>query len=135
MIIDEILDYKDGLTKKIDLNYIYAQAKLFNFDCIANALENGNNKDIQQALINYITENEYNNEIVDFIQNTIFRNRNTKKTYYFVEDNSYGQHGDFIEEIKLNEIEYNYSQNTRTLNGKRGFLTGKYISALYYVND
>jgi hypothetical protein len=102
---------------------------------LAEAIEKGNNADIQKALSNYITTQGYDNSLVDFIKKTTFRNRNVKKTYYFVEDNYYGQHGDYIEEIKLNEQEYNYASNNRQYNGRRGFLTGSYASACYYTND
>ena len=135
MIIDEILDLKDGYKKEVDLDYIYNEAKIFNFDDLAEAIENGNNKDIQRALINYITTQNYNSSLVEFIKKTTFRNKNTKKTYYFVEDDSYGQHGDYIEEIKLNKQEYNYASNNRQYNGRRGFLTDSYVSAVYYTND
>lgn len=135
MIIDEILDLKDGYKKEADLDYIYNEAKIFNFDDLTEAIENGNNKDIQRALINYITTQNYNSSLVEFIKKTTFRNKNTKKTYYFVEDDSYGQHGDYIEEIKLNKQEYNYASNNRQYNGRRGFLTDSYVSAVYYTND
>lgn len=135
MIIDEILDLKDGYKKEVDLDYIYNEAKIFNFDDLTEAIENGNNKDIQRALINYITTQNYNSSLVEFIKKTTFRNKNTKKTYYFVEDDNYGQHGDYIEEIKLNKQEYNYANNNRQYNGRRGFLTDNYASAVYYTND
>lgn len=62
-------------------------------------------------------------------------NESKKGTYYFVEDDGYGQHGIDIEEVKLTKEEFNEVQKTRTYNGKKGFITNSYSSALYYVQD
>lgn len=135
MIIDEILDLKDNYKSKIDLNYVYTEAKEFGFDYIITALEQGNNKDLQVALCKYIDDNNYNTDIKKFINSTIFMRKQRQKTYYFVEDDNYGQHGDFIETIQLNDLQYNYIEDTRLYNGKRGFITNSYMSALYYTQD
>ena len=57
------------------------------------------------------------------------------KTYYFVPDDCYGQHGTDIYEIKLTKQEANKITQTRIYNNMQGFLTDKYISALYYTQD
>lgn len=58
-----------------------------------------------------------------------------KKTYYFVEDDAFGQHGTTINEVKLTKDEYLTVCKTRLLNNQRGFITANYISALYYTQD
>lgn len=72
MIIDEILDYKEGFTKKINLNYIYNEAKLFDFDYITDAIASRKNENIKKAVAKYIAENGYNKKLIDFVQNIIF---------------------------------------------------------------
>ena len=71
MIIDEILDFKYFRENKQkfepDMKYIYDEAMEFGFDYLAEALDNGNNNDIQKALCRYVDENEYNPAIKDFI--------------------------------------------------------------------
>ena len=58
------------------------------------------------------------------------------KTYYFVEDDDYGQHGTDIIEVKLTSKEYRKVKETRVLEEiGRGFITDDYVSALYYTQD
>ena len=136
MIIDEILDYKDNATNKIDIQYIYDEAKIFNFDYIINAIDNGNNKDIQNAICEYIKNNNYNLDICDFVKTIKFVDKKAnKKTYYFVEDDCYGQHGWNIEEMTLTKYQYKNYEDDRKIDGRHGFLTDNYASAIYYVND
>lgn len=135
MIIDEILDYKDKFKNSIDLDYIYKEAKLFNIEYIARAIENGNNENIQTALCDYIDQNDYNSELKKFIKTITFRKQNTKRQYYWVADDNYHQHGSLIEFVMLNNIEYNYICNTRIYNNHRGYITDDYRCALAYIND
>lgn len=67
MIIDEILDVRDGFKQTPDLKYMYDEATLFRFNDLARALDCGSNKDIQKALCDYIIDCEYNPEICEFI--------------------------------------------------------------------
>lgn len=136
MIIDEILDLKEKLMEKVDLQYIYDEAKIFNFDYIVNAIDNLDNKGIQNAICKYIIDNGYNTEICDFVKTIKFINRKaTKKTYYFVADDYYGQHGCDIEKVEMTKYAYNYCSDNRLCNGKRGFITDSFMGAMYYVND
>ena len=73
MIIDLILDRKDGqeYNAKDFYNEISEYSGLFQGTAsgveIAEMLDNGTNKDVQKALCDYITENDYNPEIKDFV--------------------------------------------------------------------
>ena len=73
MIIDEILDFKYfvetyGLENvEPDMKYIYDEATLFGFDYLAEALDNGDNQDIQKALCRYIDDNNYPAYLLAFI--------------------------------------------------------------------
>lgn len=58
-----------------------------------------------------------------------------KEKYYFVEDDSWGQRGTFIETLYLTKEEADKVKKTRTHNGKRGFFTKDYEEALYYTQD
>lgn len=55
-----------------------------------------------------------------------------KRNYYIVYDDSYGQHGSYIEDIYLTLAEYRKMKNN---SNKNYFITNKYITALYYVQD
>ena len=66
MIIDEILDSKE-LNKKIDIEYIKEEAKLFEFDDILDAIEQKDIKALKTALKNYVIHNGYNNDILQDI--------------------------------------------------------------------
>jgi len=68
MIIDLILDRRDG--HKIDLRDLYDNAVDFEFWKLANAIDNGENEDIQRELCNYIDDNGYPQEIKGFINKT-----------------------------------------------------------------
>jgi len=67
MIIDLILDRKDGLK--------YSPSKFYRDICnygaigfeISNALDNGTNDDIKKSLCNYIDKNDYNPDIKNYI--------------------------------------------------------------------
>lgn len=66
MIIDEILDTKE-LNKKIDIEYIQEQAEQFEFTDILEAIEQKDTTALKTALKNYIIQNEYNNDILQDI--------------------------------------------------------------------
>lgn len=68
MIIDAILDRKDGLpyTEK-EARYIYNQATFFGMDYLARAFDIGTNEDCQKALAKYIDDNEYNESIKNYV--------------------------------------------------------------------
>lgn len=53
-----------------------------------------------------------------------------KKIYYYVENDSYGQHGTNIVELAMTKKEAENFKATHY-----GFLTDSYISALYYTQD
>lgn len=71
MIIDNILDIKDG--KKYNAKEFYYEVmqhyQVFPeiAEPIADALDGGENKDVRQALNNYIINNGYNTDICAFI--------------------------------------------------------------------
>jgi len=68
MLIDLILNRKEGV--KYNAKTFYDDIARYNFDCYNNvlqALDSGENIDIQRALMNYIIEEEYNLKIVDYI--------------------------------------------------------------------
>ena len=73
MIIDAICDILDGDTITYNLlKYIYDEAMLFGFDYISRALDEGDNRDIQNALCRYVIENDYNTNLCDFIKTQNF---------------------------------------------------------------
>lgn len=74
MIIDFILDLKDGYEEiNFDnMKYIYDEAMLFGFDYLSKALDEGSNKDIQNALCRYVIENDYNTKLCEFIKKQNF---------------------------------------------------------------
>ena len=80
MIIDEILDFKyfreNNQKYEPDMKYMYDEAMLFGIDYLAEALDNGNNNDIQKALCRYIEENNYPEYLTAFkfcccVENTL----------------------------------------------------------------
>ena len=66
MIIDEILDSKE-LNKKIDIEYIEKESLIFGFFEIAQAIKNKSVAELKTALKNYVIHNEYNNDILQYI--------------------------------------------------------------------
>ena len=58
-----------------------------------------------------------------------------KNTYYFIEDDYGGQHGSFIDEIKLTKDEYEKIKETRCYNGRKGVITDNYLAAYYYTYE
>jgi hypothetical protein len=67
MVIDLILDRKDG--KEYNAKQFYNSVTEYGFYTIAEALDNGENKDVQKVLCDYITDYGYPNKIKDFINN------------------------------------------------------------------
>jgi len=74
MIIDKILDRKDGEKYNARLFYIdtVKSSTIFNdnndrYNKIALALDSGDNKDVQKQLNLYIIENDYNPNIIEYI--------------------------------------------------------------------
>ena len=74
MIIDKILDRKDGEKYNARLFYIdtVKSSTIFNdnndrYNKIALALDSGDNKDVQKQLNLYIIENDYNSNIIEYI--------------------------------------------------------------------
>ena len=67
MIIDLILDRKDG--KESSAKEFYNNVAQYGEigDDIAQALDGGENEDVRRALNNYIDGNDYNEEIKKFI--------------------------------------------------------------------
>lgn len=68
MIIDLILDRKDG--QKYNPKIFYTSVMQYGEIGwnIAEALDNGNEKTIKEAISKYITDNEYNPKIIDYIK-------------------------------------------------------------------
>lgn len=74
MIIDAILDRMDAIEETgqdsysmDNAKYIYDCAVIFEFNALANALDNGTNEDVQRELCNYIIDCEYNETLCEFI--------------------------------------------------------------------
>ncbi len=68
MIIDLILDRKEG--KEYNAKQFYNNVMQYGeigFN-IASALDSGENKDIEKALCLYVVENDYNNNICNYIR-------------------------------------------------------------------
>jgi len=67
MIIDLILNRKDGAEYNAKKFYTdVSQYGEISFD-IASALDGGTNQDVQKALCTYITSNEYNPTICEYV--------------------------------------------------------------------
>ena len=68
MIIDAILDRKaSGIYTQAELEYILAEAEIFNYDDIRVAFKRNDNAEIQEMLCNYISTNLYNPEIMGYV--------------------------------------------------------------------
>ena len=68
MIIDVILDRRAGdeyTTNEMRRLYVYAMD--FKFWDLADALDNGDNEDIQRELCQYISDENYCSTIIDYI--------------------------------------------------------------------
>ena len=63
MIIDEILDTKEQ-QKFLNINYIKKEAEIFNFDNITKAINEQNADELKTALKKYVTNNNYNKELL-----------------------------------------------------------------------
>lgn len=74
MIIDAILDRKDGLpyNEEETLKYIYDESLMFGFDYIGQALDYGDNAAVQDALAKYIIDNNYNPDLVEYVKSQIW---------------------------------------------------------------
>ena len=70
MIIDRILDRKDG--EPYDAREFYNDMMLYggNGIDIARAMDGGTNKDVQRELCKYIDDNDYNHRIKEYINKT-----------------------------------------------------------------
>lgn len=81
MIIDLILDRKEGKNRIVKNGKLYTtneyNAKRFYNEVmsygqigweIAEAMDSGDNKDVQKALAHYIVDNNYNPDIIKYIQ-------------------------------------------------------------------
>jgi hypothetical protein len=68
MIIDVILDRRDGYEyTENSMKRLYDYAMYFKFWKLADALDNGDNEDIQRELCQYILDQDYNPELIDYI--------------------------------------------------------------------
>lgn len=67
MIIDLILDRKDGQPYNARAFYNYASNDGEVGAAIADALDSGENEDVRRQLCAYIVEQEYNVDICDYI--------------------------------------------------------------------
>ncbi len=72
MIIDLILNRKDGIkySPKAFYNYLMGYYKAFPglVEPIADALDSGTNKDVQNALCDYINKEDYNADLCNYIK-------------------------------------------------------------------
>jgi hypothetical protein len=71
MIVDLILNRKDGEPYNAKDTYIYIteHESIFNKEYpISRAFDGGTNKDVQNALSQYITDGGYNSKIIDYIR-------------------------------------------------------------------
>ena len=68
MIIDVILDRRAGdeYTEN-EMRRLYVYAMDFKFWDLADALDSGDNKDIQRELCQYVSDQNYNPAIIDYI--------------------------------------------------------------------
>ena len=67
MIIDKILDRKDGELYKASDFYLDCLNYGRTGDKITRALDGGTENDVKKALCDYIIENDYNPKICDYI--------------------------------------------------------------------
>ena len=67
MIIDQILDRKDGYGYEPKEFYLYCNGYNEHGNNIARAMDAGTNKDIQRAICEYITDNGYSSDICDYV--------------------------------------------------------------------
>lgn len=65
MVIDAILDRMDGCV--YDKEYLYDTAETNGFDDICKAFDNKNESELKQALNNYIDENDYSENLHQYI--------------------------------------------------------------------
>ena len=67
MIIDGILDRKDGepYDPKTFYNYCMGYGEISHG--ITRAMDSGSNRDVQEELADYIIENDYNRDIIEYI--------------------------------------------------------------------
>ena len=75
MIIDEILDRKDGGTydAKDFCSFVMEEESIWDLPRdISRALDSGENEDVQKALCNYIIEQGYNPAICDFVKSQVW---------------------------------------------------------------
>ena len=76
MIIDLICSKKELKNNKPlspeSIRYILEECRIFEFDEIAAAVNSRNNGEMKKALCGYIDRNEYNPDLKDFINNTIW---------------------------------------------------------------
>lgn len=76
MIIDLICSKKELKNNKPlspeSIRYILEECRIFEFDEIAAAVNSRNNDETKKALCRYIDRNEYNPDLKDFINNTIW---------------------------------------------------------------
>jgi uncharacterized protein with LGFP repeats len=67
MVIDKILDRKDGQPYNAKKFYIETSAYGDVSNDIASAMDNGTEEDVKNALCNYVTDMGYSDKITDFI--------------------------------------------------------------------
>jgi hypothetical protein len=68
MIIDVILDRRSGVKYALhEMGRLYVYAMDFKFWDLADALDNGDNEDIQRELCQYISDENYCSTIIDYI--------------------------------------------------------------------
>ena len=75
MIIDEILDRKDGgaYDAKDFYSFVMEEESIWDLPRdISRALDSGENEDVQKALCNYIIEQGYNPAICDFVKSQVW---------------------------------------------------------------
>ena len=86
MVIDEILDRKDGC--KYDPEYLVESAETFGFNYISDAFKSKNEESAKAALNKYVDENDYGhiNGIHDYINNQQWIPDSSKKQYDYTAD-------------------------------------------------
>ena len=119
----------------VDYNYLLEEERKAVNDYETALKETTDEKEIEVLTHILNEEKEHILMLKNLQKGKVEFNDEIKGKYYFIPDDSYGQHGTDIFEIYLTKEEANKVQETRIYNNERGFLTKSYASALYYTQD
>lgn len=135
IIADNELEAIKKIKDLVDYDYLLSEERKAVED-YRQAINSTKDKNELYVLSHILNEEAHHIELLENLQKgKVEFNDEIKGKYYFVPDDSYGQHGTDILEIYLTKEEANKIQQTRIYNNERGFLTNSYRSALYYTQD